>query len=88
MAVDKETIDVGEVSIPLFIKPVSLIRRPAGNWVLTLDVDIEIKLKDGRKLRFVDLHPISGKQMGSLPRGRMPAGMNGAKKPAKKRNSK
>lgn len=87
MAVDKETIDIDDVAIPLRITPVSLARRQAGHWVLQLDVDIEIKLRDGRVLRFIDLHAISGKQKGSLKRGTpMPAGMNGAK-PAKKRKS-
>lgn len=89
MAVEREMINLKSVTVPLTIEPFSLKRRADGAWSLELDIDIEVALPDGRTLRFIDRHPITGKQLGSLPRGRMAAGMNGFKvKPAKKRSAK
>lgn len=67
--VPKEEIPLEGVEVAFSqIKPTELRRNPAGDWTLIFDADAEVKLADGRRVRFYGELRIKGKQYGQRPR--------------------
>lgn len=68
MAVVKESIDVEKGLIAKTVTVTGIRRNPAGDWVATLEIEVEAKTEDGRRIVMSGERTVKGWQRGRKPR--------------------
>lgn len=69
MAVVRESIDLEKGLLAKAVTVRDIHRNPAGDWVATVEIEVEARTDDGRRIVMRGERTVKGWQRGRKPRG-------------------